>query len=59
MVIAFKDYEKVEDLTAEILAELPQAKQVSPGKTSWNEMLTLSKLQSNQSRIAESQGWEL
>ncbi|MBX9252463.1 relaxase/mobilization nuclease domain-containing protein [Desmonostoc muscorum CCALA 125] len=59
VVIAFKDNEKVEDLIAEILAELPQAKQVSPGKAGCNGMLTLSKLQPNQSRIAESQGWEL
>ncbi|MCF2151384.1 relaxase/mobilization nuclease domain-containing protein [Desmonostoc muscorum LEGE 12446] len=59
VVIAFKDNEKVEDLIAKILAELPQAKQVSPGKADCNGMLTLSKLQPNQSRIAESQGWEL
>lgn len=59
VVIAFKDYKKVDDLIAEILAELPQAKQVSPGKAGWNRMLTLSKLQPNQSRIAESQDWEL
>jgi Relaxase/Mobilisation nuclease domain len=59
VVIAFKDHEKVEDLIAEILAELPQAKKVSPGEAGWNRMLTLSKLQPNQSRIAESQDWEL
>jgi hypothetical protein len=59
VVIAFKDNETVEDLIAEILVKLPQAKQVSPGKTGWNGILTLSKLQPKQSGIAESQGWEL
>jgi negative regulator of genetic competence, sporulation and motility len=54
---AFKDREKVEELIAEILAELPQAKQVSPGQAGWNGMLTLSKHQPKQSRIAESQIW--
>jgi len=59
VVIAFKDNEKVEDLIAEILAELPQAKQVSPGEAGWNGMLTNNHSQPNQSRIPELQGWEL
>ncbi|MHC5778552.1 relaxase/mobilization nuclease domain-containing protein [Nostoc sp.] len=59
VVIAFKDNDKVEDLIAEILAELPQAKQVSPGKAGWNGMLTNNHLQPNQRRIPELQGWEL
>jgi hypothetical protein len=59
VVIAFKDNEKVEDLIAEILAELPQAKKVSPDEAGWNGMLTLSKQQPKQSLIADSQGWEL
>ncbi|MDZ8263520.1 relaxase/mobilization nuclease domain-containing protein [Nostoc sp. ChiQUE01b] len=59
VVIAFKDNEKVEDLIAEILAELPQAKKVSPGEAGWNGMLTNNHSQPNQSRIPELQGWEL
>ncbi|BDI20864.1 hypothetical protein ANSO36C_66660 (plasmid) [Nostoc cf. commune SO-36] len=59
VVIAFKDNEKIEDLIAEILAELPQAKQVSPGEAGWNGMLTNNHLQPNQSRIPELQNWEL
>ncbi|MCW5318730.1 relaxase/mobilization nuclease domain-containing protein [Nostoc sp. KVJ3] len=59
VVIAFKDHDQVEDLIAEILAELPQAKQVSPGEAGWNGMLTNNHLQPNQSRIPELQNWEL
>ena len=59
VVIAFKDHEKVENLIAEILAELPQAKKVSPGEAGWNGMLTNNHSQPNQSRIPELQGWEL
>ena len=59
VVIAFKDNEKVEDLIAEILAELPQAKKVSPGEAGWNGMITDGNLQAKYSRILESQGWEL
>jgi hypothetical protein len=59
VVIAFKDHEKVENLIAEILAELPQAKQVSPGEAGWNGMLTNNHLQPNQRRIPELQNWEL
>lgn len=59
VVIAFKDNEKVEDLIAEILAELPQAKKVSPGEAGWNGMLTNNHLQPNQRRIPELQSWEL
>ncbi|MHC5761029.1 relaxase/mobilization nuclease domain-containing protein [Nostoc sp.] len=59
VVIAFKDHEKVENLIAEILVELPQAKQVSPGEAGWNGMLTNNRLQPNQRRIPELQGWEL
>ncbi|MHC5672812.1 relaxase/mobilization nuclease domain-containing protein [Nostoc sp.] len=59
VVIAFKDNEKVEDLIAEILAELPQAKQVSPGEAGWNGMLTNNHSQPNQRRIPELQNWEL
>nr|WP_235623118.1 relaxase/mobilization nuclease domain-containing protein [Tolypothrix sp. PCC 7712] len=59
VVIAFKDNEKVEDLIAEILAELPQAKKVSPGEAGWNGMLTLNKQQPKQSRIPQPQSWEL
>jgi Relaxase/Mobilisation nuclease domain len=59
VVIAFKDNEKVEDLIAEILAELPQAKKVSPSEAGWNGMLTKNHSQPNQSRVPELQGWEL
>ncbi|MBW4450238.1 MAG: relaxase/mobilization nuclease domain-containing protein [Spirirestis rafaelensis WJT71-NPBG6] len=59
IVIAFKDNEKVEDLISEILAELPQAKQVSPGQAGWNGMLTNSKPQISKSQLPQSQGWEL
>ncbi|MBE9104294.1 relaxase/mobilization nuclease domain-containing protein [Nostoc sp. B(2019)] len=59
VVIAFKNNEKVEDLIAEILAELPQAKQVSPGEAGWNGMLTNNHSQPNQRRIPELQSWEL
>lgn len=59
VVIAFKDHEKVENLIAEILAELPQAKQVSPSEAGWNGMLTNNHLQPNQRRIPELQNWEL
>ncbi|MBN3907731.1 MAG: relaxase/mobilization nuclease domain-containing protein [Nostoc sp. NMS1] len=59
VVIAFKDHEKVENLIAEILAELPQAKQVFPSEAGWNGMLTNNHLQPNQRRIPELQSWEL
>ncbi|MFW9262410.1 relaxase/mobilization nuclease domain-containing protein [Nostoc sp. CALU 546] len=59
VVIAFKDNEKFENLIAEILAELPQSKQVSPGQIGWNGMLTLSKLQLRKSELPQPQRWEL
>ncbi|MBD2199482.1 MULTISPECIES: relaxase/mobilization nuclease domain-containing protein [Calothrix] len=59
VVIAFKDHEKVEGLIAEILAELPQAKQVSPGKAGWNKLLTDSKPQFTPSQIPEPQDYAL
>lgn len=59
VVIAFKDNEEVEDLISEILAELPQAKQVSPGQAGWNGVLTNSKPQISKSQLPQSQGWEL
>lgn len=59
VVIAFKDNEKVEDLIAEILAELPQAKEVSLGEAGWNGMLTLSKQQLSKSQLPQPQSWEL
>lgn len=59
VVIAFKDRKKIKELIAEILTELPQAKQVSPGKAGWNGMLTLSKQQLSKSRLPQRQSWEL
>ncbi|MBD2168389.1 relaxase/mobilization nuclease domain-containing protein [Calothrix membranacea FACHB-236] len=59
VVIAFKDRKKIKELIAEILTELPQAKQVSPGKAGWNGMLTLRKQQLSKSRLPQPQSWEL
>jgi hypothetical protein len=58
--ISLKDNEKTEDLVSKILAELPQAKRVSPSQTSWNGLLKDSKWQlDEQHYLAQSQGWEL
>ncbi|BAZ34045.1 relaxase/mobilization nuclease family protein (plasmid) [Cylindrospermum sp. NIES-4074] len=59
VVIAFKDNEKIEDLVSEILAQLPQAKRVTPSQGSWNGLLTDSNLQPKQTRIPEPKSWEL
>lgn len=59
VVIAFKDNEKVEDLIAEILAELPQAKRVSPGKIGWNRMISSNTQQLELRRSLPSQSLEI
>ncbi len=58
VIIAVKDNEN-EDLVSEILAELPQAKRVSPGQAGWNKLLTDSKMQPKHSQIPQPQDWEL
>ena len=58
VIIAVKDNEN-EDLVSEILAELPQAKRVSPGQAGWNKLLTDSKMQPKHSQILQTQDWEL
>ncbi|MEA5553858.1 relaxase/mobilization nuclease domain-containing protein [Anabaena cylindrica UHCC 0172] len=56
VIIAVKDNE---DLVSEILAELPQAKRVSPGQVGWNKLLIDNKTQPNHSQIPQPQDWEL
>ncbi|AFZ61025.1 relaxase/mobilization nuclease domain-containing protein [Anabaena cylindrica FACHB-243] len=59
VVIAFKDHEEVEDLISDILVELPQAKRVSPGQTSWNQVLTDRKQPIKKQQITQTLDWEL
>lgn len=59
VVIAFKDNEKVEDLVFGLLAELPQAKRVSPGKIGWNRMISSNTQQLELRRSLPSQSLEI
>jgi hypothetical protein len=59
VVIAFKDHEEVEDLISDILAELPQAKKVSPGQAGWNKLLTDRKQPMKKHQFTQTLDWEL
>lgn len=59
VIIAFKDHEKVEDLISDILAELPQAKKVSPGQAGWNKLLTDRKQLVKKHQLTQTLDWEL
>ncbi|WP_174782863.1 MULTISPECIES: relaxase [unclassified Dolichospermum] len=59
VVIAFKDHEKVEDLISDILAELPQAKKVSPGQAGWNKLLIDRKQPMKKHEFTQTLDWEL
>ncbi|MGM3309732.1 relaxase/mobilization nuclease domain-containing protein [Anabaena sp. WFMT] len=59
VVIAFKDHEQVENLISDLLTELPQAKRVSPGQASWNQLLSDRKQQAKKQQITQTLDWEL
>ncbi|WP_413176264.1 relaxase/mobilization nuclease domain-containing protein [Anabaena azotica] len=59
VVIAFKEHEQVEDLISDILAELPQAKRVSPGQAGWNQLLYDRKQPVKKHQFTETLDWEL
>ncbi len=59
VIIAFKDHEEVEDLISDILAELPQAKKVSPGQAGWNKLLTDRKQPVKKHQFTQTLDWEL
>jgi hypothetical protein len=59
VVIAFKDNEKVEDLISDLLAELPQAKRVSPGQAGWNQLLSDRKQPVKKQQFTQTLDWEL